>query len=221
MKPFTVTTMAATIPARSAAESSILNPNEVTVTNTSTYQKEWRERNPDKARAIQQRAYYKDVEKSREYNRRKAQERRAANPEENRRKAAAWREKNREKRRAYDREYRAANQDRFKKKDREQYAKHREKKLARSRVFFQNNAELMRARKRRSNGIPEPTRPRPQVCECCGAPPSYRGLHADHCHVTNTFRGWLCGKCNRGIGLLGDGLDIVLKAAEYLKRSSS
>ena len=35
---------------------------------------------------------------------------------------------------------------------------------------------------------------------------------------TGKFRGWLCHKCNTGIGMLGDSLGAVSKAVEYLKR---
>lgn len=60
----------------------------------------------------------------------------------------------------------------------------------------------------------------PIECECCGAMPSKR-LHFDHCHVTGRFRGWLCGKCNTGIGLLGDSLETVMLAVQYLQRSAT
>ena len=39
----------------------------------------------------------------------------------------------------------------------------------------------------------------------------------DHCHDTDTFRGWLCERCNLGIGQLGDNIDGVEKAVKYLK----
>lgn len=39
----------------------------------------------------------------------------------------------------------------------------------------------------------------------------------DHCHITGRFRGVLCRRCNAGLGLLGDTLERVLKAAEYLR----
>jgi hypothetical protein len=39
----------------------------------------------------------------------------------------------------------------------------------------------------------------------------------DHCHNTNKFRGWLCHKCNRGIGNFDDNTDLLMKAVEYLK----
>ena len=39
----------------------------------------------------------------------------------------------------------------------------------------------------------------------------------DHCHETETFRGWLCGNCNTGLGGLKDSLERVNKAKLYLE----
>lgn len=39
----------------------------------------------------------------------------------------------------------------------------------------------------------------------------------DHCHVTGRKRGLLCDRCNRGIGLLGDDVEVVESAASYLR----
>jgi len=41
---------------------------------------------------------------------------------------------------------------------------------------------------------------------------------ADHDHKTENFRGWLCHKCNLGLGNLGDNPDRCIKAAEYLSK---
>jgi len=58
-------------------------------------------------------------------------------------------------------------------------------------------------------------RPEPKNCECCGRVPP-KGMQVDHDHVTGKFRGWLCGPCNRALGLLGDNIEGVLKLLSYL-----
>ena len=70
--------------------------------------------------------------------------------------------------------------------------------------------------RRRRGQVEAPTRPKPESCECCGGPPTKKGLVEDHCHETGKFRGWLCSPCNTGIGQLGDTHEGVLKALEYL-----
>ena len=39
----------------------------------------------------------------------------------------------------------------------------------------------------------------------------------DHCHKNNTFRGWLCHKCNRALGNFNDDIAILKRAIKYLK----
>lgn len=55
------------------------------------------------------------------------------------------------------------------------------------------------------------------VCDCCGKE-SNKTLVLDHDHNTLAFRGWICDPCNTGIGKLGDTLDGVQDALNYLKR---
>jgi hypothetical protein len=57
--------------------------------------------------------------------------------------------------------------------------------------------------------------PRPLACECCVRTGK---LHLDHCPVTELIRGWICVRCNTGIGLLGDNLIGIRKALVYLLR---
>jgi len=38
----------------------------------------------------------------------------------------------------------------------------------------------------------------------------------DHCHETNTFRGFLCSNCNSGLGRFGDDIEVMQKAIDYL-----
>lgn len=58
---------------------------------------------------------------------------------------------------------------------------------------------------------------RPDVCECCGKVPIKWCL--DHDHNDDTFRGWICDRCNTGIGKLGDDISGLNKAVSYLRKS--
>jgi hypothetical protein len=72
---------------------------------------------------------------------------------------------------------------------------------------------------RRRRGLPDPSRPCPENCECCGVlRRKARSLDLDHCHVSGQFRGWLCNNCNTAIGKLGDSIDGLMKAVRYLER---
>lgn len=42
-------------------------------------------------------------------------------------------------------------------------------------------------------------------------------LHIDHCHNTNKIRGLLCSSCNTSLGKLGDTVEKLQKAVDYLK----
>lgn len=61
------------------------------------------------------------------------------------------------------------------------------------------------------------------VCGICGSSDSKtKGVGRfciDHDHQTGKIRGLLCSSCNRGIGLLGDSIDNLKNAIEYLRRN--
>jgi ribosomal protein L40E len=40
----------------------------------------------------------------------------------------------------------------------------------------------------------------------------------DHCHDTDTFRGWICFNCNSGLGSFSDSSETVKRAVQYLER---
>lgn len=40
----------------------------------------------------------------------------------------------------------------------------------------------------------------------------------DHNHETKKFRGWICDRCNRCLGLLKDNSALLRKAVDYLER---
>jgi len=55
-------------------------------------------------------------------------------------------------------------------------------------------------------------------CHICGLEcGSGNKLAVDHDHATGKIRGALCGKCNRGIGLLGDDPFLLRCALAYLE----
>ena len=58
------------------------------------------------------------------------------------------------------------------------------------------------------------------VCRCEFAPGrGARSKHLDHSHETGFVRGWLCKRCNVGLGHFGDSRSLLLAAAEYLRRA--
>jgi hypothetical protein len=58
-------------------------------------------------------------------------------------------------------------------------------------------------------------------CAICTASPRVRRIVVDHDHRTGQIRGILCLQCNTALGLLGDFPERIMKAADYLTRSSS
>ena len=55
---------------------------------------------------------------------------------------------------------------------------------------------------------------KPELCELCGKIP--RKWCLDHDHSDDSFRGWICERCNTGLGKLGDNLEGIVKAVNYL-----
>ena len=57
---------------------------------------------------------------------------------------------------------------------------------------------------------------RDNKCDICSK--QVKSLHVDHDHKTKVVRGYLCGSCNRGIGLLQDSPSIINKALENINK---
>jgi hypothetical protein len=83
-----------------------------------------------------------------------------------------------------------------------------------------DDLEKERAKMRKNRGLPMATRQKPLLCECCGGLPGKKALSLDHCHASNEFRGWLCDRCNAGIGMLGDDIKGLMNAVRYLERAA-
>lgn len=57
---------------------------------------------------------------------------------------------------------------------------------------------------------------RKNICDICRT--HTKTMHVDHSHKSGRVRGYLCGSCNRGIGLLKDDPKILIAGANYLEK---
>lgn len=104
------------------------------------------------------------------------------------------------------------------------YLHNKEKAVAQGSAWYRANKEKTLARSRlRLTGVTqeqydEAHLKQKGVCSICSCVCSTgKKLSADHCHTTGVFRGLLCGKCNKGLGLFNDNLTFMGKAMTYLK----
>lgn len=135
--------------------------------------------------------------------------------------AKTYIEKHRKKLREYKRSWCAKNRDHVNAKARIYGAKRKEAAAEYQQMQYKEQPLKMREKGRRSRKLPKPSHPESGVCECCGNPPNKKfGLHLDHDHKTGQFRGWLCHKCNLGLGSLGDDEMGVARALVYLGRAN-
>lgn len=56
-----------------------------------------------------------------------------------------------------------------------------------------------------------------QESACAICKTSGRFLHVDHCHATGKVRGFLCNRCNIGLGYYDDDPDLMEAATAYLR----
>jgi len=58
-------------------------------------------------------------------------------------------------------------------------------------------------------------------CAICGTPEQEgKKLAVDHCHSTGKIRDLLCDRCNAGIGYFLEKSELLIAAAEYLRKHS-
>ena len=57
-------------------------------------------------------------------------------------------------------------------------------------------------------------RPKPDLCEICGE--FHSRIVFDHCHRQKHFRGWICDRCNKVLGLAKDSQQLLQLLSSYL-----
>jgi hypothetical protein len=142
----------------------------------------------------------------------------------------AYREKNKEQIKAYHKAHSKAyyekNKEKINAKSKAYREKNKEKLRAKSKAYREKNREKIRAKdiKRKFGiGLHEYNlmfTEQKGKCACCGIHQNKltNRFAVDHDHDTGLIRGLLCNHCNLAIGKLGDNIEGVMKALNYLEK---
>ena len=55
-----------------------------------------------------------------------------------------------------------------------------------------------------------------KICNNDSGATRWKKLVVDHCHISNSIRGLLCDKCNKGLGQFNDNITLLNNAINYL-----
>ena len=165
--------------------------------------KTYREKNKDKVKAYYKAYRKKNKDKVKAKNKTYYEK----NKEELNAKNKAYREKNKEKLKAYDKTY--------KEKNKEKIAAYREKN--------KDKIKGNNLKRRYGIGLHEYNlmlTEQKGKCACCGIHQNEltQKFAVDHDHDTGLIRGLLCSLCNTGIGKLGDNIEGLMRALNYLEK---
>lgn len=150
--------------------------------------------------------------------------RRVANPDANYARVKAWR---------------AANPEKWAEHSKRYAQKYPEKRRAAVDRYIQRNPEKVKAQsaawhRNRRKSDPEGNRrrvaafkarselvlaeiagrPRPKICDLCHEESK---IVFDHCHMYGQFRGWICDRCNKVLGLVKDSNILLAAMAKYVE----
>jgi hypothetical protein len=130
--------------------------------------------------------------------------------------ARRWRAKNPEVLAAIKARFRKKHLCRIRKEDRERAAEYRKtlEYKEKQRIRVARFKERQRERQCEIAG-----RPKPKLCEICKT--DEFPIVFDHCHEQGHFRGWICDRCNKTLGLVRDNHGLLLAMASYLKETGS
>ena len=129
------------------------------------------------------------------------------------------------------REYYKANKEALAERRREYYKANKEAQAEYGREYYQANKEELAVKAQATNLMKKFGITKEEYndmlynqngkCGCCGKhhTDEHYSLAVDHDHNTDAVRGLLCGNCNRAIGMLGDSIEGVQRALDYLLKS--
>lgn len=110
------------------------------------------------------------------------------------------------------------------------YAKHKAEVTKRNKIWFDKNREkVLHYFKIRKLGVEfsleqaqELLKKQGHKCAICAGSndTSDRSLALDHNHTSKKVRGFLCGRCNKGIGLFKDSKQLLTNAIVYLEQTN-
>jgi hypothetical protein len=139
----------------------------------------------------------------------------------------AWRARNQDKHREQNYRWRARNPKAYKAIKQRFRTRHLERvrieDAERARAKRRNDPEGQRIRSARfkarkvAEQVAVAGRPPPDTCELCGE--FHLRIVFDHCHQRGHFRGWLCDRCNKVLGIIKDDPGLLRKMADYLEQS--
>lgn len=204
------------------------------------YQKEWREKNPERQKEYNHKYQQKNPGKARE----SRQKYYYGNLNAVRERARLYASENKEKRRVDAAEWNKNNPEKYKEIRKRSRQKNKEKIKIANKQWREKNVEHMKNYRKEYHKKPEVKAhykdymmiwhlnkreklvgsPRPEKCPVCGRTPmgGLRGrgrICVDHCHQTGKIRGWLCDDCNVALGRVDDRIDILKNLIKYLTKN--
>lgn len=121
-------------------------------------------------------------------------------------------------------EYYAANREKINAQRRARYKADPEKHLAWNLRYWKKSEEKLKHRRRvlkyGTDGVMMRGKQKDKCAICekniSKTPGKKDPAYLDHDHETGEVRGWLCNKCNRGLGYFDDDIARMLNAVQYL-----
>jgi len=150
-------------------------------------------------------------DRTRERNYEKVKEWRKNNPELRAAQCKRYHEKHKDKLNVYQKEYKKKNIDKIRQQTRDGKRRMRVNNPER-----EKEAQLRYRFRLEQKKINEAGRNKPDFCEICKGN-EYR-IVFDHCHAHGNFRGWICDRCNRVLGIVKDSPELLRELALYLEQ---